>query len=97
MSYPSSGVSNVTDEKYEYDENNLISKTITDSSQHTLFSGSYAYSRDNKLIRSTETDNGGENTISIGYEYITGSLYTKITEISSVWDVLSCAVKDTYI
>ncbi len=96
VSYPSSGVSNVTDEKYEYDENNLISKTITDSSQHTLFSGSYVYSRDNKMIRSTETDNGGENTISIGYEYITGSLYTKMTEINSVWDVLSCAVKDTY-
>ena len=82
------------DEKYEYDENNLISKTITDSSQHTLFSGSYVYSSDNKMIRSTETDNGGEKTVTLGYEYMSGSMYSKMTEINSVWDVLLCAPKD---
>ena len=94
VSYSASGISNVTDEKYEYDENNLISKTITDSSQHTLFSGSYVYSSDNKMIRSTETDNGGEKTVTLGYEYMSGSMYSKMTEINSVWDVLSCIPKD---
>ena len=94
VSYSASGISNVTDEKYEYDENNLISKTITDSSQHTLFSGTYVYSSDNKMIRSTETDNGGEKTVTLGYEYMSGSLYSKMTVINSVWDVLSCVPKD---
>lgn len=93
VTYPTSDESTVTTEKYEYNGDNLISKTILDSSGHTLFKGSYAYSESNKLVRSTETDGAEEKTVTLGYETVSGDLYKKMQTITQCWDVFNASVK----
>lgn len=92
--YSASGQSTVKTVKYTYDSGRMTARTEFDQANNILFSGSYDYSPDGALLRSTETDNTKGQTQTMGYEYMTGQLYQRMQTILSRWDVYSSTIKE---
>lgn len=92
--YSASGQSSVKTVKYTYASGNMTARTEFDQANNILFSGSYDYSEDGTMLRSTETDNTKGQTQIMGYEYMTGEMYKRMQTILSRWDVYNSIIKD---